>query len=258
MGQGEWAAPSLTVETDRGEETFVQVEKTKTWVFKAVAPPRAVKGVLRRVQITSEIIKRIAKDMAMEEAPVADDSQQDSPEQTKKDKVDDLDTLEGEAGPVPKQPKPKKQRNVVLSLEYPRLCPLSQEGAASEEKVTVRVLKRHSQQLWVSERSIPWLIQYMATEHALGGIPEKPGNPGAASDSAVAASPIKWDYESNDGYHAKVNGSMVRCAISTFNQAKWDKVDAVYHYKTTFSAASREEVGQACHDTLVEYLKSME
>ena len=93
---------------------------------------------------------------------------------TKKDKVDDLDTLEGEAGPVPKQPKPKKQRNVVLSLEYPRLCPLSQEGAASEEKVTVRVLKMHGQQLWVSERNIPWLIQYMATEHALGSVDEAP------------------------------------------------------------------------------------
>ena len=179
---------------------------------------------MRRVQITSEIIKRIAKDMAMEEAPVADDSQQDSPEQTKKDKVDDLDTLEGEAGPVPKQPKPKKQRNVVLSLEFPRLCPLSQEGVASEEKVTVRVLRKHAQQLWMSEHHMLWLFQYMATEHALGSIDEKPRTPGEAGDSAVAGIPIKWDYADNDGYVAVVDGTTVNCRISAFTQAKLDKV----------------------------------
>ena len=100
-------------------------------------------------------------------------------------------------------------------------------------------------------------MQYMATEHALAGIKEDPHTPGADGDSAVAGPQITWDWERNDGYLVKVNGSTVRCAIITFTQVKWDKVDAVYQYKTTYSAASREEVGQACHDTLVEYLKSM-
>ena len=115
----------------------------------------------------------------------------------------------------------------------------------------------HLQQLWVSEQHVPWLIQYMATEHALGGIKEQPNTPGEGSDSAVPGSKIEWDWSGKDGYRAFVNGSEVRCAISTFSQEKWDKVAAIHQYDTTFPAASKEEIGQACHDYLLQYLESL-
>ncbi len=74
----------------------------------------------------------------------------------------------------------------------------------------------------------------------------------------MAGPQVTWDWEGNDGYVVTVNGRMVRCAISAFTKAKWDKINAVYKYKTSWCAASRDGVGQACHDTLVEALKAME
>ncbi len=92
---------------------------------------------------------------------------------------------------------------MVLTLEQPLICPLAAEGAKSEETFYVRVLKKHPQQLWVTEEHIPWILQYMATEHALGGVPENPADPAAAEeesgeeaepDSAVATSNMPWVY----------------------------------------------------------------
>ena len=264
-------AVSTTRFTDRGEERFFHVERNKPWVFKAVGGPKAIKGSLRRVKIMRQLLDLVANDTATDNAPDAGDSQRDSPDKNKKDKVDELDTIEDDAGPPPKKPKAKKPKNVVLSLEMPRLCPLSEAGAASQEKVMVRVLKKHAQQLWVSENSILWLFQYMATEHALGSVDEKPRTPGGKkpptpdedgegedSDSDDESVPkIKWDYEGSDGYYVEVDGSpKVRCRISGFTQAKWDKVSNIYNYQTTVTSASKDEISQACYDTLLEYVKS--
>ncbi len=57
IGQGEWPVTSITLDTDMGEETFVQVEKTATWVWKAVGGTKAMKGSLRRVHITIQLLK---------------------------------------------------------------------------------------------------------------------------------------------------------------------------------------------------------
>ena len=130
-------------------------------------------------------------------------------------------------------------------------------------------MKKHTQQLWISQGHVPWLMQYMATEHALGGVAEQPANPGAdeegsvendegaEGDSAVAESPIQWDWKTNDGYCAVVDGKVARCAISTFTEAKFNVACAVHKYNTTFANASQEEITQACHDYLQQYLKSL-
>ena len=156
--------------------------------------------------------------------------------------------------------------NRVVTLEQPVVCPLATERAASEEKIQVRFLKNHPQQLWVAENNVPWLIGYMATEYGLGGVdedPEKPradeGGDGAEAEeedgAAVAAPAITWDWESNDGYIAVLNGKQVRCQVSTFSKAKWDKMCAIHNYNTTFSQASPEEISTACHDFLKDYLE---
>ena len=154
---------------------------------------------------------------------------------------------------------------MVLTLDVPLICPLAAEGTKSEEKFYVRVLKKHPQQLWVTEEHIPWILQYMATEYALGGVPENPADPAAAEeesgeeaepDSAVAESNIKWDWATNDGYLLLVNGKQVRCQISNFTQAKSDKVSKIHKYDTTFEHASREELGRACYDYLDQFIAS--
>ena len=91
---------------------------------------------------------------------------------------------------------------------------------------------KHPQQLWVSEKNVPWLMAYMATEHALGSVAEIPADPRAgdedekegaaagAADAAVAASAdrITWDWEGNDGYIANTSDEQLRCQISTFTK----------------------------------------
>ena len=84
--------------------------------------------------------------------------------------------------------------------------------------------------------------------------PPTPGEDGDSDDGSVPN--IKWDYEDNDGYYVEVDGSTVRSRISGFTQAKWDKVSNIYNYQTTFTSASKDEISQACYDTLLEYVKS--
>ncbi len=141
---------------------------------------------------------------------------------------------------------------MVLVLEQPLICPLA-AGADSEEKFHERLLRKHPQQLWVTEDHIPWIVQYMATEHAFQMVKEDPADP-----DAVAEPNIKWDWETNDGYYAIVNGKQLRCTISSFTKAKWDKVSAAHNYTTTFKHASKEALGQACRDFLELHIESLQ
>ena len=46
------------------------------------------------------------------------------------------------------------------------------------------------------------------------------------------------------------------CSISSFTEDKWNKVAAIYPYKTKWNDASEEDIGQVWHDTLQMYLNS--
>ena len=121
-----------------------------------------------------------------------------------------------------------------------------------------------------AEAAAPPVHNSGTAEHALGSVDEKPRTPGGKkpptpdedgegedSDSDDESVPkIKWDYEGNDGYYVEVDGSKVRSRISKFTQEKWDKVSDKYTYQTTFTSASKDEISQACYDTLLEYVKS--
>ena len=277
-GKSEWPVTSEVLDTDRGEERFVQVAKTDTWVFKSVAGASAEKGSLRRVKITSDLIKQVNSAIVASDGNTTDAAAAvpaaSGEKPASRDRFDDLDTLDSQAA-VETPKKSKKPRlaeslNRVVVLKQPAICPLSKVGAASEEKVEVRCLRKHSQQLWISEESAPWLMGYMATEYALGGVVEHPGNPGAdeeedeegdgaegGEDGAAVAEPaITWDWESGDGYIANVNGKKLRCQVSTFTEAKWDKMRAIRNYSSTFAQASPAELAQACYDYLENYLET--
>ena len=164
-GKGKWPVTCEVLETDRGEERFIQVAKTDTWVFKAIAGVKGDKGSLRRVKITEHLMKKV-NNKANEDVTGDDDDAEaavaaasGNPPST--DRFDSLDTLDANP-PVATPPKRRKKRklsdlmNRVVTLEQPVVCPLATDCAASEEKIQVRFLRKHPQQLWVAENSAPW------------------------------------------------------------------------------------------------------
>ena len=177
--------------------------------------------------------------------------------------MDELDTLAMPEQHPPSSKKPKRAitRDRVVKVEQPMICPLASASKGSAEMVEVRILKRHSQQLWISEKNIPWLVQYMATEYALSGVAEDPDTPGDGGEnvgeaSAVAEAAIHWDWDGNDGYYTMLNGQKVACDISTFTEAKWNKVCSTIKYRTTFQNATYEQLAQASHDFLQLFIES--
>ena len=103
--------------------------------------------------------------------------------------VADMCALE-EFGP---EPSPKKRRfsanrwrDRIIGLQMPKIPPSSDNAAVAAETYTVSVLARSTNQLWIDIDNIEWLVNYVAKEVALGGVPEE--------EPAVAESNCEVDF----------------------------------------------------------------
>ena len=72
----------------------------------------------------------------------------------------------------------------------------------------------------------------------------------------MADAAIHWDWDGNDGYYTMFNGQKVACDISTFTEAKWNKVCSTFKYGATFQNATYEQLAQASHDFLQLFIES--
>ena len=66
---------------------------------------------------------------------------------------------------------PKRLGNTVFHIEMPQRPPeLARTAVAGIRKVSV--LGKSTNQLWIAVEDVEWLINYVATEVALGGVPQ--------------------------------------------------------------------------------------
>ena len=98
--------------------------------------------------------------------------------------------------------------------ERPTQC--ADSAVAGTRKV--RVLARSTNQLWIAVEDVEWLINYVATEVALGGVPELEVAAVAAGNCEVHGLRMSWDFVNQSwraGFEAgKLMGTSVSSSLS--------------------------------------------
>ena len=61
--------------------------------------------------------------------------------------------------------------NTVIQIEMPQRPP-EMAGTAVADDLKVSVLGKSTNQVWIAVEDVEWLINYVATEVALGGVPQ--------------------------------------------------------------------------------------
>ena len=104
---------------------------------------------------------------------------------------------------------------------------LSDNAAVAAETYTVSVLARSTNQLWIDIDNIAWLVNYVAKEVALGGVPEE--EPAVAeSNCEVDFLRIQWDSGEQRWQAEFVGGPLAgesfTSRVSTLTSEKWTLV----------------------------------
>ena len=129
------------------------------------------------------------------------------------------------------QPSPKKRgyslkrwRDRIIDLQMPKTPLLSDNAAVGAETYTVSVLARSTNQIWIDIDNIEWLVNYVAKEVALGGVPEEESAV-AESNCEVDFLRIQWDSGEQRWQAEFVGGPLAgesfTSRVSTLTSEKW-------------------------------------
>ena len=140
----------------------------------------------------------------------------------------------------------------------PRLCPLA--DPTSTETVSVRVLARGTQSLWVHTDAIPWLVTYLADEVSLGGVGvDAEEDNSAVADGGVEGLRVEWDFHGADLWtgtfvRGPLKGESYVVRVSSLSEQKWAIAKASCSdnsYGETFQDANEEQKRDAARCFLV-------
>ena len=67
-------------------------------------------------------------------------------------------------------------------------------GSAVADRRTVRALARGTNQIWIAVEDVEWLINYVATEVAMGGVPQLSDAAVAENNCEVKDLRVQWDF----------------------------------------------------------------
>ena len=191
-------------------------------MLKCGAGTAAQRGNLKRSKVIDELKEKIveaSKGSAVadqEIAAIADDPMTI---------LDDVDSKESPSKKIKYAPKRLGHQVVEIKMhERPAQC----AGSAVAGTRKVRVLARSTNQLWIALEDVEWLINYAATELALGGVPALEVAAVAAGNCEVQDLRMSWDV----GKHSwraefvagKLKGTSVSSSVSKMNAGKWTSV----------------------------------
>ena len=102
-----------------------------------------------------------------------------------------------------------------------------------KDTMDVRTLATGTNQLWVHEDCIPWLVTYIADETGFGGVTAAydDEDSSAVADSGVQGLKVEWDFQDNDGWSGTfvsgpLKGETYNMRLSKFDQEKWEVMNA--------------------------------
>ena len=142
----------------------------------------------------------------------------------------------------------------------PEYEPISHPNRTEER--TVRVLPLSTCSLWLSINDIPWLVRWLGDELRSSGVPLESSDPVDALECNCNAEHvhIRWDF--GGAWEAIIlqgdkRGSVFKCSVSDFTEAKWQAVGATARYGIDFASASPTQKKGASYLFLEEHMKAL-
>jgi hypothetical protein len=216
--------------------------------LKCVGGPSLRKGGLQRTRVIEELRQGCGLGAASSpEKPAAHDIPEDDP-------MGRLDVClyEGDASGAKEKKKqylPKRLSEKIVTVEMPRRA----LGRSRGQTVSVRLLPKSTNSLWIHADSVKWLVAYAADELGRGGIPQQPEDDDAlpaAGNCSVPGLAIRWDFSTNDGWEAvwvggPLKGKIVRSALSDLSTEKWSRVGGATKFGSELGTATLSARKQA-------------
>ena len=108
---------------------------------------------------------------------------------------------------------PKRLGNTVFQIEMPQRPP-EMAGTAVADLLNVRVLGKSTNQVWIAVEDVDWLINYVAAEVALGGVPQVE----VAAVAEVEGLRVQWNFGAQswraEFVTGKLQGTIVHSSVS--------------------------------------------
>ena len=120
----------------------------------------------------------------------------------------------------------------------------------------VRLLPRGTNQVWLAQSDLEWLVTYIGDEVACGGVEVDEDGPAVAEPNCdVAGLRIEWDFQSGHSWKADFVkgpccGQKITSSVDKMTSEKWEMMAKVHGYTATFEQASFAERKKATRDFL--------
>jgi hypothetical protein len=228
---------TMEIEGETGPMHFVHIHKNAIWLYKSTVGGAAQKGALKRSRIIAELKEKIILHTSAAEGSTL----------ASVEAADPMDELED----VAKEPDVKKPRSGrKKAFEKILVFPMPAVAACAFPSCTLTrdiVLYPKGNEIWLHDKDLPWLIEYVALEVATGGVPvavEAPRAAVAATNCATPGVHIRWDFQSGEAWEALIlegphKGRKIFSKISSLSEEKWNAVRAKYAvFETGFAEST--------------------
>jgi hypothetical protein len=231
---------SMTVADSPNEiQHYVRMDKNSEWLLKAAIGANAQKGALKHCRTFDVIRRQLLAKQNVEGGANADAD-------------DPMNEVQDEPAAATRGTKRKRLVDHVCTVEMPAVA-----GSAFpllREPREVRVYPKGAQgrsQLWVRDKDVPWLVEYVAHEASTGGVPPLPPADAVAEPNAAGGNVrIRWDFQSGDAWEATFvagprRGQQVRSEVSALNETKWNAVRSRFAPEAILEVATPEQRREA-------------
>ena len=220
---------ALEIATAGGSRHFCRVTKNDSWLLKCSAGREARTGVLKR----STVLENLKTKLGGTDSAVTESSSGPS-DGAGDDPMTNLDDIaEGSGGSSPKKPKyiRKRMSNRVHKIEMP-IQPPECGGSAVAGHRQVSAMARGTNQLWIAVEDVDWLINYVAAEVALGGVPEHQDDSDSEASCELKSLRMKYHFGDRAWTAEFVSGPLAgttyTSSVDNMTAEKWATIlDAV-------------------------------
>ncbi len=120
-----------------------------------------------------------------------------------------------------------------------------------ETELRTLTMLRMGRSMYMLAEDVPWALDYMRQEIAVGGIQVDPTlktRKKLDCNCAVPGVHIRWDFQHNAWEAIRLDeGSTIRCAIDGLTETKWERVQRAFPQMTcSLQDASDDEKRNAC------------
>ena len=251
---------TIEVATGTGVRHLCRVNKNDSWLLKCSAGREARKGVLKR----SKVLETLKKKLGVTGDSVVTDSISPASEEIIQDAMKGMDGYgrgEGAAERSPKKPKycRKRLHDRVQKIEMPIRPPESGDSAVAGQQ-QVHILAKGTNQLWIDVEDIPWLINYVAAEVALGGVPEQQDDSDAESNCEVKGLRMKYCFANRvwhgDFVEGPLRGQSFFSSVAHMTATKWATVQAAV--AVDFENATLQQLKEGTRLLLMRHCQTIE